>query len=464
MRILFVIRSTEYFHYYKSIVRALLLRGHTLRLLFDRRFSVGELLRISQFAEEENFKNANFEYDWSVTRDDFFGKILPVSRDLLSSRRYLRQGELALPLPFKLDWINRLPAAFRWFLKLPGANFLVLSGAFEKSLEALEKTASHSRAIAEDIKKFSPDLVVASPVTFRGSSAETDYLKSAAALNLTTALPVISWDNLTARGLIHTLPTRLLAWNETQKREAIKYMDFPEKRVRVTGAPAFDGWFGNGEQPMGRQEFCGAYGLRAEDPVVLYLGSSRNIVPDEKRLLRDLRSAFLNSKDEKLKKTQIIFRPHPGNVRPYRDFNLEGVLVLPRGGALPEAKEDFKLFYNSIIHSVAVVEINTSGIIDTIVAGKPAIAMMMPKYASSREGTLHFRQLLEAGALEEAKTPEDCVEIIGKLLLGQDNKKQNREAFIKKYIRPLGLGVPAGEQVVLELENLKELSKNKNAA
>ncbi len=415
---------------------------------------MGGLERLAQFAEEENFGSSAFEYGWAVQRDDFFSKILPISRDLLSSRRYLEKGDLELPLPFKLDWINRLPFAFRWFLKLPGADRLVLSGVFEKSLGALEKIASHSRAITGDIKKFGPALVVGSPVTFRGSSAETDYLKSAAALGLLTALPVISWDNLTARGLIHILPTRLLAWNETQKREAIKYMDFPEERVRVTGAPAFDGWCGHGERPTAKEEFCAAYGLRAEDPIVLYLGSSRNIAQDEKWLLNALRVAFSNSKYEKLRKTQIIFRPHPGNIRPYKDFNLEGILVLPRSGALPEAKEDFKLFYNSIFHSVAVIDINTSGIIDTIVAGKPAIAMMMPRYASSREGTLHFRQLLKAGALEEAKTPEECVEITQKLLSGQDDKKQNREAFIKEYIRPLWLGVSAGEQVVLELENL----------
>ena len=449
MKVLFVIRSVEYFHYYKSIAKALQKRGHFFKLLFDKKFSVNGL---------ENIEKNGFLCGWAVSRSDFFGNILAVSRDLKSSARYFKTGELELPDSNRAGWLNRLPLISHRFVKLPGVKYFILSRFFERGFRFLEKIISPHRGASEDIKKFNPDLVVTSPVNFQGSSAETEYLKAARALGIRTALPVISWDNLTRRGLIHIFPDCLLAWNETQKKEAIKYMDFPEERVRVTGAPAFDGWFGHGERPAEREAFCKVNGLRSEDPIVLYLGSSRNIAQDERWLLKALRGAFLNSKDEKLKKTQIIFRPHPGNIRPYQDFNLEGVLVLPRGGALPEAKEDFKLFYNSIVHSVAVIDINTSGIIDTIAAGKPAIAMMMPKYASSREGTLHFRQLLEAGALEEAKTPEECVEITRRLLSCEDNKKQNREAFIKKYIRPLGLGVSAGEQVVLELENLKKLN------
>lgn len=445
MRILFVIRSVEFFHYYKSISAALQKKEHFFKLLFDKNFSDGGI---------DGIKANGFPCDWAVSRLDFFGKILAISRDLLSSQRYFKTGDLELPLPFKKDWLNRLPFWFRVFLKLPGAKRFILSGVFAHSLEWLEKVLPPSRAISDDIKKFGPDLVVVSPVTFRGSSAEVEYLKSARVLGIKTALPVISWDNLTARGLMHILPDRLFVWNETQKKEAEKYMNFPEEKIRIIGAPCFDVWFNHGVEPMSREKFCESYGLRAEDPIVLYLGSSRNIARDETWLIKDIKQAFESSKYPELRKTQIIFRPHPGYAKPYKNFSVKNVPVLPRNGALPEAEEDLKLFLNSIHHSIAVIEINTSGIIDTIIAGKPAIAMMVPEYASSREGTLHFRQLLEAGALEEVLTPEECAETIYNLMKGIDMKKINREKFIKNFIRPHDINISAGEKAVFELEEL----------
>ena len=67
-------------------------------------------------------------------------------------------------------------------------------------------------------------------------SIQVDYIKSAGALGIPSALCVASWDNLTNKGSVRVAPDRVFVWNEAQKREAVDMHGIAASDVVVTGA------------------------------------------------------------------------------------------------------------------------------------------------------------------------------------------------------------------------------------
>ena len=123
---------------------------------------------------------------------------------------------------------------------------------------------------------------------------------------------------------------------------------------------------------------------------------------------------------------------------------------------MPKTPELLQNFYNILCRSLVVVSINTSGMIDAIVAGKPVISLERKEFSKTQVLAQHYKHMYESNALYVTKTPEEFLETFSKLLSGNDPKKLERENFIKTFIRPRGLDTNAGEMVVRELESLLE--------
>ena len=88
-----------------------------------------------------------------------------------------------------------------------------------------------------------------------GSPSELGDVQAARALGIPSCLAVAGWDNLTTKGLIHECPDRVFVWNEAQAAEARDLHGVPAEAIAVTGAPAYDHWFG-WEPASGRDAFC----------------------------------------------------------------------------------------------------------------------------------------------------------------------------------------------------------------
>ena len=67
-------------------------------------------------------------------------------------------------------------------------------------------------------------MLLVTPLVDIGSD-QVDYVKAAQRLGIRSALPVLSWDNLTNKGLIRVQPDRVYVWNEAQKAEAVAMHD-----------------------------------------------------------------------------------------------------------------------------------------------------------------------------------------------------------------------------------------------
>lgn len=461
MRVLFVTQFAMHFHYLKSIMRSLCERGHAVKFLLIQH---GKYNKESHLAAIEAFAREfpSFEYDWAKTRKGGLRtKLLFFCRDIANYRRYLAVG--AESPHYRARTISHFPLWLQKFLKFQLVRVLLKTNGLGRMLNFVENVSPPDSLILREISEFKPDAIMCSPVNMRRSffAADLEYLKAAKYLGIPTFVPIVSWDNLTTKGNFHVMPDLFFMWNGQHVREGKSHHQIPEEKMRVIGAPLFDGWFENLRLTRSREEFCREFGLRPEDPFVLYLGSSKNIAKDETWLLEKLRSALDASPDEKVRRVQIAVRPHPSNFENYKKITRPGVVIVPKEGTLPDRPEDLFLFYDSVYHSLAAVDgVNTSGIIDAMIVGKSAVAILTKEYHETQTDTYYFRELLDRDIVHTV-SPEKFPEAVKEILEGRDVRKSKREEFIKTFIRPRGFEHSAGEMAVREIEEF--LKKTKHA-
>lgn len=452
MNILFVIRSTRTFHYHKSIIQGLLDRGHTVRALFDYEWSKTKV-GSAELIEEFRKKHPAFQFGWASWRNDLWRHLLFPAREILSYRRYLVVPGQSLY--YRDRWRRYIPLWLRLFAKyIPGTISFLRTRIIGSFLRWLERIIPPDAGILRELQKEKPDVVVVSPGNLRHSSADLEYLKAAVRLKIPTALQVLSWDNLTTKGLIHIIPDVLLAWNDTQIKEAETHHGISRERIAITGAPVFDEWFSDLKPSMSREEFCRRHGFNSKYPIVMYLGSTKNIAADESWLVEKLRASLDHSPDERLRNTQILLRPHPAHVKIYEHISHEKIRIVPKEGSLPNTKDSLQLFYDSLYYAEATVGINTSGMIDAVIAGKPGMTVLTPEYHLTQEEAMHFQYLMDGDVLEVLRSPEEFPAAVLRILHGHDGHKDERRKFIETFIRPRGIATSAGEIAAQRIEEL----------
>ncbi len=445
MRILYALRSSDHFSYQETIIRELCLLGHSVHFTYDKKWSKSTAGIQNVLKTNPNFKIYEFIY-----RTNFWRPIIFFMRELRSYASYLRRKDQSNYYSrrwysYQPYWLNRLIHVF------PLINKWIASEGMDKFFTWFEGIVPSDRKIVESISKLSPDVVIVSPINLRFSE-EVEYLKAAKKMGIPTVGIVLSWDNLTTKGLFHIIPDLLLVWNQAHANEAVTVHHVREDRIVLTGAPVFDKWFGIEDLLLSRRDFCRRVGLNPDFPYIVYLGSSKNIARDETWLVAELGDALSKSSLPHLKEMQILVRPHPANAEIYQTVTSDKTVVWPKEGSLPDSTATLQDFYNTLKHSVATVGINTSGMIDAIINDIPGIAFVSVRYQETQEQAVHFKHLSQAKALEEVVTIEECLQAISALYNGEDLRRDARNDFIRSFIRPFGLETSAGKITALAVD------------
>jgi hypothetical protein len=285
---------------------------------------------------------------------------------------------------------------------------------------------------------------------------QVDVIKSAQALGIPAALGVASWDHLTTKGLIRLTPDRVFVWNEGQRAEALDYHGVAADRVVVTGAQPFDRWFER--QPSGRPEFCRRVGLSPDRPFVLFVGSTFSISSPEAELRFVRRWIDALHREPALADVSILIRPHPYNAVHWSevDFpNQPNVAVYPRS-ANPVNEADRQDYFDSLFHSVAVVGVNTTAMIEAAIVGRTVHSVLDEEFKDTQQGTLHFRYLLaeNGGFLRVAASLAEHAQQIVETVRRPDIGRDACARFVRAFVRPHGIDVPATPLLVDALERL----------
>jgi hypothetical protein len=433
MRVLFVMRHPGYVRNFASVLDEFGSRGHDVHVGFEaptaRWLDVDPL---QPLYERYPTLSSGATPPVGRTRRSLLARGFRISRDYL---RYLDDAYREAPR-LRERAGRRVPRAVKSF---PGVRVRSVRRVLAAVLSSAERRVPVNGMVTRYLDERRPDVVLVTPLLALGSP-QVEYVREAKRLGVPIALAVASWDNLTNKGVLHELPDAVIVWNDAQREEAMRLLDVPGERVVITGAQCYDHWFEQ-RPSSSREEFCRRVGLQPEHPFVLYLCSSPFVAPDEvsfvRRWLAGIRAA------PPVGEAGVLVRPHPQNAEQWEGVELDRAVVWPPAGDDPVGDAGRADYFDSMTHAAAVVGVNTSGMIEAAVVGRPVLTVLADEFTGSQRGTLHFEHIAgERGMVHVARDLDEHVEQLADALAGRLDD-QRRAAFVQRFVRPHGLDSPA---------------------
>lgn len=159
------------------------------------------------------------------------------------------------------------------------------------------------------LKKIRPRLVVSTyPINF----LEAKFLYAAKQLQIQTLIHLLSWDNITSKGIFPVIPDRFIAWGEVMQKELKEYYQVNDDSIYVCGVPHFDNHIRVKKNPAYRA-IIKELGLSPDSPYLFVAMSSPRFAPHEIDIVEWLAAAVRNNKfGDSL---QLVIRPHPQNMQ-----------------------------------------------------------------------------------------------------------------------------------------------------
>src|SRR6185503_2299665 len=314
-----------------------------------------------------------------------------------------------------------------------------------------------------------PDVLLVSPLVHFGP-AQADLVASARRMRIPAWMLLYSWDNLSTKGTLHRWPDRMFVWNAQQRDEADALHGFPRERVTVVGAPRFDTFFSL-RAAMSREQFHEPLGLDPGRPTLLYLCSSRFVSEEELAFIRRWLLELRGSASEALRTCNVVVRPHPDIAllpadfrmprhrwpaapdliaRAGRPFDDERAVVLQTDLGTPQG------LYESIVHSDAVVGLNTTAELEAGIVGRPVFTILADDRAvDGQNSTIHFHYLTKesGGFVSSARSFGDHLTQLDAALSRPPDRGTIRQ-FIQSFLRPHGIDRPVAPLFAEMLERL----------
>jgi hypothetical protein len=452
VKILFAALHNGYYRNLESVVEELARRGHDVFLGAEREDSA---LGGSVIVERLAAAHPNVTFGAVPRRERrplFFASRIRLALDYL---RYLEPEYAATPALRRRAEL-RTPTGIVAMTRSPLGRIRAGRRLIARSLDRLDHAVEQSPAIEQFLDEQRPDAVMITPLIGLVASSQLDLLRSAQARRIPTAVCVWSWDHLSSKAIIRDLPDRLFVWNNVQRQEAIDMHGVPPERIAVTGAQNFDRWFARVPSRT-RQEFAARVGLPDDRPYVLWVCSALfQGSPSEADFVMRWVGALRAAADPAVRNVNVLIRPHPSRTAEWEttDWRQPGVALW---GANPIDEASRGDYFDSLHYSDAVVGLNTSAFIEAGIAGRPVMAVLTPEFHENQEGTLHFRYLLEVagGLLTVARTLDEHARQLAGILAGDTAAILARQReFVREFVRPQGLGVPATGLLADEMERL----------
>ena len=454
MKILFSTSSFGFLRNFQSTVRRLAEHGHEIHLLAERTDTVdGQKMADALVAAHPERITAGF---LRSSRHRLWYTLGTGVRASLDYWRYL-DSRWDDSQKLRDRAASMAPAFARRVSGWPVLGSRAGLAALSRLFRAIDRALPPAAEIAEVFDQIKPDLLLLTPLLYFRSH-QVDHVRYARMRGIKSIVGIGSWDHLTTKGLIHEVPGRVLVWNEAQKQEAVELHGVPAAQVVVTGSQAYDHWFDMAPS-VDHDAFCARVGLDPARPILLYLCSSSFIAPYEVGFIRSWAAAIRGSADPWLRSVGLLVRPHPQNADQWRNVDLpsefENVAVWPKTGMNPIGGAARSDYFDSMYHAEAVIGVNTSGMIESGIIGRPVHAVQVDEFADTQDGTPHFQHLknVEGGLLRLARTLDEHVVQLGRLPAEGAAGRERARRFIQGFIRPHGLDVAATPRVVAAIED-----------
>jgi hypothetical protein len=451
MRVLFVARRFSYLRNYEAPLLELARRGHSLHLV--------------SVAGEGRLEGTAMLERWAQQVPGITFERLPPP-----PASHAKSG-LRARITMMVDYLRFLDPAYRGspglierarrrtpvgFLRLLESTLVRRPHARRLGawfLRNLELAAPRRSELDDFLRGHRPDIVLFTPLIAM-QSEEQDLLAAAVEQGLRTVFCVLSWDNLSSKALLRTMPDLVMVWNDTQADEARRLHGVPADRVAVTGAQSFDRWF-NRRPSKTRGEFLARVGLPADRPFLLWVCSALlRTSPMEAKFVRRWVAAIRSSPDPLLREISILVRPHPARMHEWSKVSLADFGGVSLWGANPVDEDASSDYFDSLYYCAAIAGLNTSAFIEGAIVGRPIYTVLLPEFRESQEGTLHFPYLLEvAGGLLYASRDMDAhlADLAGAVRRPPVADERSRR-FVAAFVRPRGLDSEATTHFIHAIE------------
>ena len=460
MKILFSVRNFWFVRFFDSVLRRLAENGHSIHILAEQDVDDEKAAEWNVNAERLSGEFSDITYGWAPQSPDpwiDFSKYLRLSLDYLWFLSPTYDDAQIL----RRRMAERTPASFVRFLESPVINTAIGRIILASVLRFLELVVPVDQILLSFISEHRPDVIIFTPLITKGSG-QFDLLKAAQRFGSPTILAVGSWDHLSSKAMIRSVPDRVLVWNRTQKSEAVKLHGIDADRVQVTGAQCFDKWFGR-RASQSEESFKAIVGLRQDRPYILYVCSALfEGSPRESEFVLQWLRAVRGSKHERVRSIGVLIRPHPKRGFEWDNVdlsNLENVVLWPRKASAPDGPRRQSDYFESISFSKIVIGLNTSSLLEAGIIGRSVHTILLPEFRDNQEGTIHFRYLLDGGLLEAGRTLDEHIDRLNDSL-GSEGSSLRAKAFIEEFVRPSGIKQEATSLVVEAIETIGVQGKN----
>lgn len=436
MKVLFVSSSHSNFFAVDPVLRDLFRRGHRAALIVGMQ----KKNNLPDDALQQAQKDLPQLVVQPLSTRRFLRGFTRTLREMLNYAHVLNNEETR---PWDAAKWNRFFHPFLWrILSSPRGKAGLKDDSFQKRLRAVEQSIPVDSAIRAEIQKHTPDLVVLLPL-INPQPLEAEYLRAARSLGIPTVYFMVSWDNISTKGTFHGQSDYAIVWNEPLAEELRRLHDFPRDRIYITGAPRFAHLIdGSDGQVQSREAFCRQAGLDANNPFILYVGSTFLVSSGYKKEIDEsiliVEAARALAENSRTSQVNILVRPHPLNssfVPQLLVQGLKNVFVYPNNGEIPDTAEKQERYYNTIRHAMAVVGVNTTAFLESAALDKPCIAIFSERFSETQE-LPHFHHLTDAGFLETAEGVEGLAQIVGNIGQGADSRANERRAFVRNFLAP----------------------------
>lgn len=397
-RVLFGMRDIRHLPYVEDLIRRLLKENYEISFALDPNY----LWNNSKLETEAKLRQL-FGVKFEVVLIDQPSPYFVSKKGLLDCLVYLNDREIESE--YLKRHMKRINLNFRQFILIKILDFIPsnLRQLVCKKLIKLYRANTYSQDSANINKlKSKPDLVYLTPSNMY-NSYEDQLIAEAKISNIPVIVQALSWDNLNNKGSVSSIPDRYLVWNMMHQELLIKRHSIPTNVVKIVGSSYTDKYFIKTPK-YSNLHVRRALGIPLDKKLLIFLGSSKNIVKRENLELKSLLDRSQLFQNEYF----LMIRPHPSNYKIWNNWNHENTLVWPRFQSL--AERNFEQTMSIYSTAVAAFGINTSGFFDALACGIPIFGIEV-KNASYQKNSRHFSDLYENGLLV-SQSLDDIIEIL----------------------------------------------------
>jgi len=469
MRFLLVVKQKRNVDAFLGTLRCLVDRGHSVTLAIQERDEKTEA-RINLSLNHPSFRVTACP----AVRTDEWSELASLVRRLRDCVHYLKPA-MRSASKLRARIIHRLRQDLQFDASTDTMADALVNippeqvGRLDQVFALAEQSVPTDPLFDEFLRCEKPDVLLVSPLVHFGP-AQADLVASATRMRVPAWMLLYSWDNLSTKGTLHRWPDRMFVWNEQQRDEAKALHGFPHGRVTVIGAPRFDTFFSL-QAAMSREQFHEPLGLDPARPTLLYVCSSKFVSEGELPFIQRWLGELRGSTSEALRTCNVVVRPHPDIAllpddfrmprhrwpaapdliaRTARPFDDERAVVLQTDLGTPQG------LYESIVHSNAVVGLNTTAELEAGIVGRPVFTIVAEDRAvDGQSSTIHFHYLTkeQGGFVSSAHSFADHVMQLEAALSQPPDQNAIRQ-FIQSFLRPHGIDRPVAPLFAETLERL----------